>query len=165
MPRPRKAFGEAADPRNGARLVVDPRAVVIANRPPAPKGLLAATARAWDAFWRSEAAALVLPADLPALERLFELRDERTRCMRAARRARMVAGSTGQPALNPLYKHVSTLDSEIRQLEDRFGLAPLSRLRLGVTFGEAARSLADLNAAAATGAAPEEEHDDPRHIA
>ena len=162
MPRPRKAFGEAADPRNGARLVLNPP--TIPDPPPAPKGMLAATARSWTAFWRSEAAALVLAADLPALERLFELRDERTRCMRAARKARVVAGSTGQPSLNPLYRHVSTLDGEIRQLEDRFGLAPLSRLRLGVTFGEAARSLADLNAAAA-GAAPEEDHDDPRHIA
>jgi hypothetical protein len=49
--------------------------------------------------------------------------------------------------LNPLLKHVAALDGEIRQLEDRFGLTPLARLRLGVTFGEAHRSLADLNRA------------------
>lgn len=146
MPRPRKSFGEAIDRRNGARLVVTGTARPVAEPPAPPKTLLAPTAKSWTAFWESEAAALVLPADLPALERLFELRDERARCMRVARSARLVPGSTGQAALNPLYKLIPTLDAEIRQLEDRYGLTPMSRLKLGITFGEATRSLSDLNA-------------------
>lgn len=114
--------------------------------PPPPSGVLKATGDEWAAFWASEAAALVLPADLPALERMFSLRDERRRCQKAAAtEGRLVMGSTGQPVLNPLYKHIGALDSEIRQLEDRFGLSPMARLKLGVVFGDAKRSLADLD--------------------
>ena len=79
---------------------------------------------------------------------------------RAARRNRLVAGSKEQPVLSPLLGYVLSLDAEIRQLEDRFGLTPRARLQLGVTFGEAHRSLAELNAAFM-----EEQtlDDDPRH--
>ena len=93
---------------------------------------------------------------MPALSRLFELIDERERCMTSARKGRLVKGSTGQPVLNPLYKHVQSLEAQISTLEERFGLTPLSRLKLGVQFGEAQRTLADLNADA------EAIDDDPR---
>jgi P27 family predicted phage terminase small subunit len=129
--------------------------------PPAPSGLLAPTRAAWAAFWASEQASLVMPADHPALLRLFTLLDERERCARAASKRRLIEGSQGQPVLNPLLKHVAALDGEIRQLEDRFGLTPLARLRLGVTFGEAHRSLADLNRALVEEVADDVE-DDPR---
>jgi hypothetical protein len=73
------------------------------------------------------------------------LYDERERAYRAYRRERLVTGSTGQLLLNPLRRAMSNFDSEIRQLEDRFGLNPLARARLGIQIGEAARTLADLN--------------------
>jgi P27 family predicted phage terminase small subunit len=114
--------------------------------PPAPRGLLKATREAWAAFWSSPVAAAVdRVSDLPAVERLFELRDERQRCWRAVRSERLVVGSKGQVAINPLARRVSTLDREITALEDRFGLSPLARLKLGVQFHEAARSLEELN--------------------
>jgi phage terminase small subunit len=47
--------------------------------------------------------------------------------------------------LHPLGRMMGVMDSEIRQLEDRFGLNPLARARLGITIGEAARTLADMN--------------------
>lgn len=59
----------------------------------------------------------------------------------------MTTGSTGQLALHPLYKHVSTLDEKITALEDRFGLTPLARLKLGAQLGDAAKSLDQLNRA------------------
>lgn len=128
--------------------------------PATPSGLLAPVRAAWDAFWGSEQSSLVMPADHPALLRLFSLLDERERCSRAARKSPLVEGSQGQPTLNPLLKHVGSLDTEIRQLEDRFGLTPLARLRLGVTFGDAHRSLADLNRSLVDDL--EEVADDPR---
>ena len=66
---------------------------------------------------------------------------------RTARKARLVEGSQGQPRINPLFTTIATMDAEIRQLEDRFGLSPRARLALGIQLGEAHRSLADLNAA------------------
>ncbi len=59
---------------------------------------------------------------------------------------RFVAGPKGEPVPNPLMRQIAVLDPEIRQFEARFGLSPLSRLRLGLTFSDAAKSLAQLNA-------------------
>ena len=97
------------------------------------------------AFWSSPLGSLVIPADLPALRRLFTLYDERARAYQGYRHQRLAPGSMGQPGLNPLFSAMKTMDAEIRALEDRFGLSPISRLRLGVALGEAAKSLDELN--------------------
>ena len=134
------------------------------SHPKAPAGLLKATSSQWDEFWQSDVSQLMTSADIPALERLYSLYDERTRCLAATRKERMVMGSQGQPVLNPLYKHMATLDSEIRAMEDRFGLTPMARLKLGVTFGAAKKSLDDLNAETAGLDDDFDDEDDPRII-
>jgi hypothetical protein len=101
----------------------------------------------WITFWRSEMARVVdEERDRPALERLFTLYDERERAYQAFRRARLLKGSTKQPVVNPLWRHATaTLDPEIRQLEDRFGLTPRSRAQLGLAIGGLKKTLDDLN--------------------
>lgn len=111
--------------------------------PKPPPGLQALIRSAWESFWTTPLAQLITDADLPALHRLFDLYDELDRIWRAAKKHRIVTGSQGQEVLNPLYKQSDSLRNEIRQLEDRFGLTPMARLKLGVKFGEAKRSLAD----------------------
>jgi P27 family predicted phage terminase small subunit len=111
--------------------------------PKPPDGLLAITKAAWESFWLTPLAQLITPADRPALDRLFGLYDELDRIWRYARKHRVTAGAAGQDVLNPLYKEADTLRSEVRALEDRFGLTPMARLKLGVKFGEAKRSLGD----------------------
>lgn len=91
----------------------------------------------------SPLAALVSDADLPALRRLFGLYDEHDRVWRVAREHRLLQGSQNQLVLNPLYRQASGLRADILALEDRFGLTPMARLKLGATFGDARRSLAD----------------------
>src|SRR5574337_423419 len=59
----------------------------------------------------------------------------------------LATGSTGQTVLNPLIKHLPTLDAEILALEDRFGLNPRARLTLQVALGDAAESRDKLNRA------------------
>lgn len=132
--------------------------------PIAPKGLLKSTTESWTSFWRSPMAQLVqLDTDLPSLTRLWALYDEHERCYRASRQDRLVVGSQGQYVLNPLYRQMVTLETEIRNLEDRFGLSPMARLKLGITFGEAHRSLDSLNRAALEDADDDAEaEDDPR---
>jgi P27 family predicted phage terminase small subunit len=115
--------------------------------PAAPAGLLARTTAAWERLWRSPLSSAFLDSDMDALERLFGLKDERQRVVSVARRQRLVEGSKQQPVLSPLLPYIAGLDAEIRALEDRFGLSPRARLQLGVTFGEAHRSLAELNRA------------------
>lgn len=130
------------------QLVTIPRdAVPSAPPPPPPPGLLAVTRRRWERFWRSPVAALVdRNADMVRLERWAYYLDEWERCRRASRRQLIVAGSQGQPVVNPLAAHMLHIERELRAIEERFGLTPLDRMRLGVQLGEAHRSLADLRA-------------------
>ena len=133
--------------------------VALGERPahlPAPRCLLAATRQAWEGFWGSEVAAAVdASSDMPAIVRLFTLLDERERALRIYRRARLVSGSQGQPVLSPAFKAIAVLDSEIRQLEDRFGLTPRARAALGLTIGQARITLDQLNVAAIESATSE----------
>lgn len=114
--------------------------------PHPPKGkLLTATVRAWDAFWTSDLAALVLDADRPALDRLFGMYDLRERMHRALLEQPFTEGSTGQTVVHPAAKELASLDGRIVALEDRFGITPMGRLKLGVVLGAAARSLDEMN--------------------
>lgn len=134
--------------------------------PPKPggKALLAVTVQAWEAFWSSPAlAGLVQPADLAALHRLFVLYDDRERMERAYRAQPFTAGSTGQMVVNPAAREIASMDPRISQLEDRFGLTPMARLKLGLTFGEAQRSLDAINREFdADDDEAEDEEEDPR---
>jgi hypothetical protein len=112
---------------------------------------------AGETFWTSSVSGLVEEADQPAVRRLFTLYDERERALRAFRRARFLAGSKGQPVLNPLARLMLVLDAEIRKLEEVFGIGPVARLKAGIAFAEATRSLQDLNDALTS-----DEHEDPR---
>ncbi len=71
--------------------------------------------------------------------------DERERLDRQFRRSPFVTGSTGQTVAHPSAKLVASLDGRIVALEDRFGITPLARMKLGIAVGEAALSLEDLN--------------------
>jgi P27 family predicted phage terminase small subunit len=105
------------------------------------------TLERWVSFWRSPLASQVEPSDEGAFRRLFWIYDELDRLRQAIEETgRVVEGSQGQPRPNPLYKQVESFQAEARQMEDRFGLSPLSRLRLGITFADAQASLDGLNA-------------------
>lgn len=142
LPKPPDRRHRAARPA----IVIGPRTRAV-KIPPAPGGLLRATLESWESFWSSALARLVDPeTDLPAIRRLFTLQDERERALRSYTKRRLVEGSMGQPVINPAFRQVPRWDAEIRALEDRFGLTPASRFRLGIALGDAARSLEDLNA-------------------
>lgn len=115
-------------------------APVSARQPKAPaarREWSPSTKARWKAFWASDAARVLAPAvDTAALERLFDLYDERERAYHDFRRQRFVKGSQEQDVLNPLGRLISQFDAEIRQLEDRLGFSPASRLRLGLDLTE-----------------------------
>ena len=122
------------------------RLLLAGDTPKPPTGLLAATRKQWAKYWESPVAeAIDRGSDMPALERLFRLYDERLRAYRGYRKERLVEGSQGQPVLNPLANVIEKCDKEIRALEDRLGLNPKSRLQLGITMTEAKRTLEDMN--------------------
>lgn len=146
-------------PRTRERvLAVLPDRLEEVPEPPSPLG--ASGKKAWAAFWASPLAQVVrTDSDLEALRRLFLRRDESARLWRRACKEPVVIGSSGQMRPNPLFDVVSRLDGEVRALEDRFGLTPQARLRLGVTFAQgqavAERVSREINA-------DDEDEDDPR---
>ncbi len=117
----------------------------LAEPPEPPAGWFKVTRESWDRFWRSDLARTVEPTDVPALERLWHLRDQWERARRIVTKEPLVTGSQGQPVENPLSKRMDRIASEIRQLEDRFGLSPSGRARLNVSFGDAVRSIDDIS--------------------
>ena len=132
--------------RTNKPRATDLRVVPEVEVPKPPPGLLKVTRDWWVEFWSSEFARVaVIDVHRPMVRRLASLCDERERCYQSARKGRLVTGSQGQPVLNPLYKHMSTLDAEIRQLEDRLGLSPRAGLNLGIQMGQMRRTLDDLN--------------------
>jgi hypothetical protein len=117
---------------------------------PAPSGRwLKASKEAWVDFWTSTVAGVVTTADMPGLLRLFEHRDLQARALSRYRRKPYVNGSTGQPVTNPAFGEAMKLESAAVALEDRLGLSPKARAALGIVFGQAAMTAADLNKMAA----------------
>lgn len=145
MPNPKKP----AEKRQGhttADVGVVPRVSSGAVPAVADPAWRESTVERWVGFWSSPLAQQVEQSDLGSFRRLFWIYDELERLMEAIEQTgRVVAGSQGQPRPNPLYKQVEAFQAEARQLEDRFGLSPLARLRLGITFADAQTSLAGLN--------------------
>ena len=106
--------------------------------PPAPPGLLKKSRERWEAFWRSKLAGYVdVGSDLHRLERWIADVDEFDRLREAYGKKPTVEGSKGQPRLNPLASRLSTLERQIRDAEDQFGMTPAARLRLGINFNGA----------------------------
>lgn len=121
---------------------LNPRAVPV---PEIPDRLLASTRAIWTKYWKTPISRIVEASDEPAVVRLFRIYDERERAYRSLRKRRLIMGSQGQEVLNPLAKYVAQCDAEARALEDRFGLSAKARLQLGITFGEAQKTLEGLN--------------------
>jgi P27 family predicted phage terminase small subunit len=140
-----KKPAELRQRRNTSDAGVLPRAAQ-PLMPSAEQGWRAGTVERWQEFWMSPLAQQVETSDYGALRRLFGLYDELDRLWEAVEETgRVVVGSQGQPRPNPLFKQVESFQAEARQLEDRFGLSPMARLRLGITFADAAASLDGLN--------------------
>ena len=104
----------------------------------------------WDDLWKTHVASAINGlSDGAALVRLFRLRDAALRLFEVAMMEPMVPGSQDQEVRNPLFAVVSTMHKEILALEDRFGLSPSARMKLGISIGEAAaagKKLDDINA-------------------
>ncbi len=99
----------------------------------------------WAQFWQSKVSTLATTeSDYQAVARLATLYELAEQASRSVRKNPLVKGSQGQWVENPLGKSMSRYHAEIRQLEDRFGLSPRSRMALNISFGQAHRELEEL---------------------
>lgn len=114
--------------------------------PEPDEGLSPTLVDEWYAFWDTDVAQAVRESDLPALRRLWSIKDLERRLHASGAKQPIVVGSQGQPVANPALKQADALRSEIRQLEDRFGLNPSARARLGLDTTRLQASLDDMAA-------------------
>lgn len=97
-------------------------------------------AAVWDAFWATDIASAVdINADSVQLIRWVEAIHRRAELIAMVDDQGWVGpwGSKGQPAEHPALSYVRHLDREIDRFAEHFGLTPLSRFRLQITFTEA----------------------------
>ena len=153
--RPRKLPGERVD----ARRQREAPAIVVPSAPPdafiipePPEhangdGIGDRALLLWDAFWLSPSARVV---ELSGVERYvvddwIRAVDELETIERVIRDARLVQGSTGQPVLNPLHARAQAMRQVIDRCQQKLGLSPQDRARLGIAIGEQAMTAARLN--------------------
>jgi P27 family predicted phage terminase small subunit len=138
--QPRKQPERRQDNRK-ARLPRNVPASALGAVPAPPKRLLRSIRADWFELWGLPQASMFTAADLPALRRLWLLRDERERARRKLEGTDgTTTGSRGQLVPHPLVARIAGLDVEIRHLETLFGLTPAARARLGLALEEVAKS-------------------------
>ena len=132
--------------------------IPITETPEPPPGLSHGVLDAWESYWRSDVAQATSEVDLPAVHRLFLMYEQHARATAAAQETLAVAGSKGQPRLNPLADYALKLETAILRLETELGKTPLARQRLGIAVGQAKLTLSEINRRASEGVT----HADPR---
>ena len=151
MPAPKKPSGTKQDRRagrsHGLAVVREtgPAGVEIPPLPTPQGGLLKSSRDAWVQFWSSVPAQAALEVDLVVAERWLVARDEWIRATNAFRRARIVKGSTGQPALNPLATWIQSREAVMAKCEEQLGIGPKSRMNLGIALGQARMTAEEMN--------------------
>jgi hypothetical protein len=115
--------------------------------PAPPEGVGEHALADWAGFWASRVSgAIDLLADGEALRHWILSVDEREKLRAATSRAPLVKGSHEQLMLNPLFRRLRELNREVARAEEHFGMTPLARLRLGVTFLQEQAAKEDLEA-------------------
>lgn len=152
-----KAPGLLANQRGGrgrGMVVAVPEQRAVPRMPPAPSGLKwgRRTRALWRGFWRSPVSAAVdQNADGERLYRWMEAVEERERLLAEVREhgyapARKVVSDQetdeGRVIVlvegpHPHLVYIKHLDKEIARLSEHFGMTPLSRFRLQITYSDA----------------------------
>lgn len=127
--------------RSSANLQLIERHSPDAPIPTPPDHLSAARLDDWQRFFLSPLAGLVAETDLSSVRRLWTYYQQHDELTEIFQKSRLVVGSTGQPRINPAHDALIKMETAILRLENELGLTPSARLRLGITFADAANSL------------------------
>lgn len=115
--------------------------------PSCPRGLHEKARPIWRGFWLSNAgAATDMNAYLPTLEHWIGCVSERFHTQDAIAKEPTVKGSMDQDTMNPLLAYLKELERKIEKYEEKFGMDPLSAMRLNIATVQHAASVHDLTA-------------------
>ncbi len=117
--------------------------------PPAPPaGLNTHARRIWAEVWDAGREAYNEKTDAAVIERYAEMTARRSALLATLEsEGWTVPGSQGQLVAHPAAKLLDSVDSKLQALEDRLGLNPEARLRLGIATVEGQSKLAAFLAA------------------
>ena len=105
--------------------------------PTPPLGLGPIARRRWRWFFLSWVAdAVNLDSDAEALSHWIMAIDERSKLSDVVRKMPLVRGSHSQLMQNPLRRTLRELSKEIARAGEHFGMTPLARFRLQMTYGD-----------------------------
>jgi hypothetical protein len=112
--------------------------------PRMPKNLSPHLRPYWRAFWSDPISSRLTAADMYHVGHYFGLLAERDEMLEKAREKPLVPGSMDNEVLNHLYKRVAELTTEIKDFNEKLGILPLSRSRLGWETAREASGFLDL---------------------
>lgn len=111
--------------------------------PPAPSHLSPEAATVWTEVWEAGGQAYNVRTDARVIERYAELTHRRLQLLAQLNEEGWTSfGSQGQQTAHPAARLLSDAEAKLQSLEDRLGLNPEARLRLGIAAVEKESKLA-----------------------
>lgn len=162
MPRTKKPAGTAVDSRNGRASVLGP-AVSLERFPLPVKAADARTRKVWAALWDDPVCSILSPVDREVVVRWVHGVDAYVKALAEADSDPVTTGSMGQEVPSPWFAIAKQHLGVAEECERQIGIGALNRARLGLTFAQAAKSMADVNADYVSGGGDDDEPD-PRVI-
>ena len=105
--------------------------------PPCPENVGEKAKEAWEQLWRSPLSRSYAESDLPALHRWLWWYDQ---WLRTAEQITQTGptrrGARGDVVLRSTVRYLKTCEAALQTHEEAFGMTPLSRMRLGITYSE-----------------------------
>lgn len=147
MPRAKKPYGTAVDPRNGQRAEL---AASLLARFPLPKrsdGLDfdPLTKRMWkDLFDDQALASVIRPVDRGIVIRWAQSVDDCIKALAEAKKDPITEGRNDQPVASPWFAIAKQAMEIVTECEKQLGIGALNRARLGIAILAEKASLADL---------------------
>jgi hypothetical protein len=150
MPRTKKPAGTAVDRRNG-RTVTLGEAVGGLKKFTLPKrsdGLAydLRTRRMYAALWADPVSSALSPVDRELVVRWAQSVDDWIKALESARADPVTTGSMHQDVASPYFAIAAQALIAAERVEQQLGVGALNRARLGLTIGQARKSLQELNA-------------------
>lgn len=88
----------------------------------------------WNEIWRVGGTSYDPGTDSPIIERYASMQSRRLEALAVIENEGMTTtGSQGQVVLHPLVRVVESIEAKLLPLEDRLGLNPEARIRLGIS--------------------------------
>ena len=111
--------------------------------PPHPKSLKSYGKKLWCEIWYAGRNAYQVETDALIIERYCQLQERRRELLALVENEGYVTqGSQGQLVSHPAVKILDSVEGRLGPIEDRLGLSPESRLRLGISSVEHTSKLA-----------------------